>query len=120
MYCTNWQRYATEILINNLKKMNIYEIMRLLGIETINEFIEMIKLKGTVINLTNSVLALPNDRYAERALLMYDNRYYVTYVVSENFLEQSPWEDIHVFENGNDATNDYNNLVQMLNAEIYE
>lgn len=100
--------------------MDIYAIMRLLEIETINEFIEMIKIKGTVINLKNSVLALPNDRFAERALLMYDDRYYVTYVVSENFSDQSPWEDINVFENENDATNDYNNLVQMLNAEIYE
>ena len=100
--------------------MDINAIMRLLGIETINEFIEMIKLRGTVINLNNSVLTLPNERFAERALLMYDDRYYVTYLVSENFSDQSPWEDIHVFENENDATNDYNNLVQMLNAEIYE
>jgi hypothetical protein len=96
------------------------QLMELYSVTTIHEFIKMIKLKGIVMNLTNSVLALPNDRFAERALLMYDGRYYVTYIVSEHYLEQSPWEDILVFENENDATNGYNNLVQMLNAQIYE
>jgi hypothetical protein len=96
------------------------QLMELYSVTKIHEFIKMIKLKGIVMNLTNSVLALPNDRFAERALLMYDGRYYVTYIVSENYLEQSPWEDMHVFENENDATNGYNNLVQMLNAQIYE
>jgi hypothetical protein len=116
----NWLRYAKKILNKNIKEIDMIQLMELYGVRTISEFIEMIKLKGIVTNLTNSVLTLPNDRFAERAILMYDERYYVTYAVLENFSEQSPWEDIHVFNSENEATNHYNNLVQMLNAEIYE
>lgn len=100
--------------------MNIYEIMTLSGIETIHEFIEMIKLQGELIENNGSVLQLPNNQFAERAIIFFDSRFYVTYIVLDTLEETVHWEDIKVFEFEWQARDFYDALLRNLNSEIYE
>jgi hypothetical protein len=86
--------------------------------KTIHELIEMIKLHGEVVEINNSVLTLPNDKFAERALLLFNGLYFVTYVICDNFEERCPWEDIAVFRTELTARANYNSLLQILNAEV--
>lgn len=94
--------------------------MRLLRIETINEFIETIKLRGELVGYRHNVVEIPNNKYAEISMLFYAGVFYTTYTVLDIFEEIVYWEDIEAYEFEYQAENDYDNLPQSLNIEIDE
>lgn len=96
--------------------INIYEIMRLLGIETIYDFITLIKLQGEPLENTYGILELPNNKFIERVIIFFQDVFYVTYIVSDTFEEIVYWDEIEGFEHEWQARDYYNDL----NGKIYE
>lgn len=100
-------------------KMTIQELMEMYNM-TIHQLIEMIKLKGEAIELNGSVFGLPDEKYGERVIILFENRYYVTYTILDNFIEKVYHEDITIFENESKARDNYDDLLLELNGEAYE
>lgn len=90
--------------------------MRLLEIETIHKFIEMIKLQGELLENTNGILELPNNKFAEIAIIFFLNAFFVTYTVSDTFEDIVHWDEIDAFEYEWQARDLYNDF----NGEVYE
>lgn len=85
---------------------------------TIHELIEMMKLKGIVCEF--GIISLFNDKYAEWALILFEDEYYVTYSVLDNYEDICYFEDIKDFENEFQARVCCLNLATTLNGTIYE
>ena len=92
--------------------MEIYRLLRMYKLN-IYQFIEMIKKRGEVI--IHDPVGIPYDKYIERALLIHDNSYYVTYMVLDNYMEECYWEDIEVFTTEIEARAFYNQLAEYQN-----
>jgi len=80
---------------------------------TIHELIEWIKLRGEAVELQDSVFGIPNDKYIERVIILWDNTYWVIYAIYDNFLERCYWEDMNDFDSEETAQIAYNELVQL-------
>ncbi|SNR24932.1 hypothetical protein [Flavobacterium sp. ov086] len=80
---------------------------------TIHELIEWIKLRGEAVELQDSIFGIPNDKYIERVIILYDNTYWVIYAIYDNFLERCYWEDMNDFDSEETAQIAYNELVQL-------
>jgi hypothetical protein len=98
-------------------KMTIQQLMELYNM-TIHELIEMIKLQGELIELENNVFGIPNDRYGERAIILFENRYYVTCAILDNFADICYYENIEVYNREFQARTEYNNLLNQHNGAI--
>lgn len=82
---------------------------------TIHELIERIKSRGEVVELNESILGIPNDKYVERVILLYEDIYWVIYAVYDNFINKCYWEDMEDFESENKARIAYNELTELQN-----
>ncbi|MFV8324498.1 hypothetical protein [Flavobacterium sp. ZS1P14] len=98
--------------------MTIEELKARFGM-TIHELIEMIKL-GNVFPSEFGILSLPNGKYAERAMILFEDKYFVTYTVLDNHLDIFYHEDIDVFDRESQASVFYQNLETNLDGEVYE
>lgn len=85
---------------------------------TYPEFINKIKMKGE--NLENNILELPNDKYAEIAMISYNYNFYAGWVVLDTYVERVYDEYFEVFDTYERALNYYNNLEDTLNGRRYE
>jgi hypothetical protein len=81
----------------------------------IHELIEMIKLRGKVVELNDSIFGIQNDKYVERVILFFNNVFWVTYAIYDNYNEQCYWEDLQDFISENQARIYYNDLINSLN-----
>jgi hypothetical protein len=80
---------------------------------TIHELIESIKLRGEAVELQDSVFGIPNDKYIERVIILWDNTYWVIYAIYDNFLQKCYWEDMDDFDSEEKAQIAYNGLIQL-------
>jgi len=85
---------------------------------TIHERIEIIKLKGE--NVEYGILSLPNDKYMERFIIFFEDRYYLIFEILDTFEDTFYYEDISDFDEENTARDQYDNLLIEHNGTIYE
>lgn len=85
---------------------------------TIHEQIAMMKLQGIVCEF--GIIGLLNDKYVEWAMILFEDEYYVTYSVLDNYADICYYEDIESFENELRARTYCLNLPTDLNGEVYE
>lgn len=98
-------------------KMTIQELMELHNM-TIHELIEMTKLKGEALKF--DILSLPNDKHSQRALILFEDRYFAIYEILDNYEDTYHYADIQVFKDDFTARICYERIVKELNGEIYE
>jgi hypothetical protein len=85
---------------------------------TIHKLIEMIKLKGEPLELKDNVFSIPNGKYGERAIILFEDRYYVTWEILDQIVEKSYLEDLVVFDKEFQARVKYDNLLTEHNGTI--
>jgi len=94
--------------------MTYLELMRLTL--SLPEFIELIKLKGTLIE--HNVIELPNNKYSEPVLMLFEDLYFVLYSVFENHYDSCPFEDYEEFNSEFQGRNRYSSLLNELTIGI--
>lgn len=106
--------------MKKLKTKNIMTIIQLMELHnlTIHELIEIIKLRGE--SLEYGILSIPNNKYIERFLILFEYKYYVIYEILDTFEDICHHEDIIDFVNENEARIQYNNLLIEHNGIVYE
>lgn len=87
---------------------------------TIHELIDMVKTKGAPLNLEGNVISLPNDKYGERAVILFEDRYFVTNTILDSYLDVCHYEDMEVYNSETQAQIAYNNLLNEYDAKVYE
>jgi hypothetical protein len=116
MYFIIWQMFAIKKL-KKKKKMTIQQLMELYNM-TIHELIEMIKLRGELIETEDNVFGIPNDRYVERAIILFENTYYVTYAILDNFADICYYESMDDYNREFQARNEYDKLLNKHDGAI--
>lgn len=84
---------------------------------TIHEFIDMIKRKGEVVTLKNNVFGISDDKYVERVVLFFDDHYFVTYMVLDDYILKCYWEDAECYPREFSAIDAYYSLNERLNID---
>ncbi|QIH39121.1 hypothetical protein G7A72_10015 [Flavobacterium sp. Sr18] len=85
---------------------------------TLHNYIDRIKMKGTV--LVSGILQLQNDKYAEIAIIKFEDNYYVGWVILDTYIERVYDVYFEVFHRYNEALSFYNSLGDLLNGTRYE
>ena len=100
-------------------EINIQELLQSYN-KTKQEFIDMVKVKGELIEHGDHVFPLLKDKYGERALLQYDELFHVTYIILANFADIVYRDDIKTYDLESEAREYYFDLPNILNDEENE
>lgn len=98
----------------------IQRLMESYNKTTKRDFIGMIKLKGELIEHVDNVIPLLDNRFAERALLQFNDLFYITFIISDNFADIVYREDIKAYDLEDEAREYYYDLPNILNDEENE
>lgn len=101
-------------------EIQIQTLMEFYEKTTRRDFIEMIKLKGELIEHIDNIIPLLNDKFAERALLQFNELFYITFIISANFADIAYKEDIKAYDLEEEAREYYFDLSNIINAEENE
>lgn len=101
-------------------EIQIQRLLKTYKKATKQDFIEMIKLRGKLIEHTDNVFPLLNDKFGERAVLQFNGLFYVTFIISGNFVEILYGDDVKVYDSENEARECYHDLPNILNDEENE
>jgi hypothetical protein len=122
MCCINWPRYITQIKLKINKKIMknkpIIEKMKKDYGMTVHELSYMIKLKGLVIPTEIGVDSLLGGTYVERAIILFEGKYFLTLIVLDKQLELCYYDELYVFDTHKEAQDFYKKLIIKLNSTI--
>lgn len=93
--------------------MDVYDLMREMNL-TFPEAIEMIKLQGEVVETDESIFGITQNKFVERAIIIYRNYYWVVYSICDDYAEIFYYEGVESFNSLTRAERYYYNLTNTL------
>lgn len=81
---------------------------------TISEFIEFLKIKGKrILTEESNVLGLPDNKYIERYIVLYEDKYWLIFSVYDNYMDKCYYFDFEEYKRQHEAEKAYLNLTRL-------
>jgi hypothetical protein len=93
--------------------MDVYDLMGEMNL-SYPEAIEMIKLQGEVVETDESIFGITQNKFVERAIIIYRNYYWTVFSICDDYAEIFYYEEVKSFNSLNSAENYYYNLTNTL------